>query len=221
MLQSYSAVAPCICIPRHSPLFNHALTLYCATGAYLRHAVGGGIPQPLHNCVSAGLRSGTPPRGFPSGAAPALRRGGDDDRRRAFPPPRRWWQAVIAPQTICYIIYNQDNTHQTTAGAQPRTASGVRFRWGDLVRPACRHDPAWRNTGLRTAPTTYRGWKLHRLLSSYATSGVSTMASRPKPVFAAPGAAQRPPSAVGGDCRNVDNLFISRHLRSCAGFRDI
>ena len=37
---------------------------------------------------------------------------------------------------------------------QPATASGVRFRWGDLVRPACRHDPAWRNTGLRTAATT-------------------------------------------------------------------
>ncbi len=91
--------------------------------------------------------------------------------------------------------------------------------WGlRLMLPACRHDPAWRNTGLRTAPTTYRGWKLHRLLSSSATSGVSTMASRPKPVFAAPGAAQRPPSAVGGDCRNADNLFISRYLRSCAGF---
>ena len=93
MLQSYCAVAPCICIPRHFPLFNPALTLYCATGAYLRHAVGGGIPQPLHNCVSAGLRSGTPPRGFPFGAEPALRRGGDDDRRRAFPSPR---QAVVA-----------------------------------------------------------------------------------------------------------------------------
>ena len=75
-------------------------------------------------------------------------------RRSPQMPPRRWWQAIIAPQTICYIIYNQDNTHQTTAGAQPRTASGVRFRWGDLVRPACRHDPAWRNTGLRTAATT-------------------------------------------------------------------
>ena len=69
-------------------------------------------------------------------------------------PPRRWWQAIMAPQTICYIIYNQDNTHQTTAGAQPRTASGVRFRWSVLTRPACRHDPAWRNTGLRTAATT-------------------------------------------------------------------
>ena len=75
-------------------------------------------------------------------------------RRSPQLPPRRWWQAIIAPQTICYIIYNQDNTHQTTAGAQPRTASGVRFRWGDLVRPACRHDPAWRNTGLRTAATS-------------------------------------------------------------------
>ena len=75
-------------------------------------------------------------------------------RRSPQMPPRRWWQAIIAPQTICYIIYNQDNTHQTTAGAQPRTASGVAFSRGDLVRPACRHDPAWRNTGLRTAATT-------------------------------------------------------------------
>ena len=72
MVQSYCAVAPCICILSHSSLFNLALTLHCATGAYLRHAVVGGTPQPLHNCVSAGsLRSGTPPRGFPSGAAPA------------------------------------------------------------------------------------------------------------------------------------------------------
>ena len=71
-MQSYCAVAPCICILSHSPLFNLALTLHCATGAYLRHTVVGGTPQPLHNCVSAGLlQSGTPPRGFPSGAAPA------------------------------------------------------------------------------------------------------------------------------------------------------
>ena len=71
-MQSYCAVAPCICILSHSSLFNLALTLHCATGAYLRHTVVGGTPQPLHNCVSAGsLRSGTPPRGFPSGAAPA------------------------------------------------------------------------------------------------------------------------------------------------------
>ena len=47
----------------------------------------------------------------------------------------------------------QDDTHRTTAGAQPRTTSGVRLRSSDLARPACRHDPAWRNTGLRTAAT--------------------------------------------------------------------
>ena len=97
-MQSYCAVAPCICILSHSSLFNLALTLHCATGAYLRHTVVGGTPQPLHNCVSAGsLQSGTPPRGFPSGAAPPAARGGDDDRRRAFPPPRRWWQPCVTP----------------------------------------------------------------------------------------------------------------------------
>ena len=35
-----------------------------------------------------------------------------------------------------------------------------------LVVPACRRHPGRRNTGLRTAPTAYRGWKLPRLWSS-------------------------------------------------------
>ena len=48
----------------------------------------------------------------------------------------------------------QDDTRQSTAGAQPRTTSGVRLRSSDLACPACRHDPAWRNTGFRTAATT-------------------------------------------------------------------
>ena len=87
-------------------------------------------------------------------------------RRSPQLPPRRWWQAIIAPQTICYIIYNQDNTHKTTAGAQPTTASWVAFSRGDLVRPACRHDLAWRNTGLRTATTACRGDGNARLRSS-------------------------------------------------------
>ena len=55
MLQSYSAIAPCICILSHSSLFNLALTLHCATGAYLRHAVVGGTPQ-LRKCRVVTIR---------------------------------------------------------------------------------------------------------------------------------------------------------------------
>ena len=65
-----------------------------------------------------------------------------------------------------YIIDRQDDTRQSTAVAQPRTTSGVRFGWSDLARPACRHDPAWRNTGLRTAATACRGGGNARLRSS-------------------------------------------------------
>ena len=36
----------------------------------------------------------------------------------------------------------------------------------DLARPACRHDPAWRNTGFRTAATACRGGGNARLRSS-------------------------------------------------------
>ncbi|MDY5119080.1 MAG: hypothetical protein SPE65_03780 [Muribaculaceae bacterium] len=53
-----------------------------------------------------------------------------------------------------YTVDTQSDTRKTTAGAQPRTTSGVRLRSSDLARPACRHDPAWRNTGFRTAATT-------------------------------------------------------------------
>ena len=118
-------------------------------------------------------------------------------RRSPQMPPRRWWQAIMAPQTICYIIYNQDNTHQTTAGAQPRTASGVRFRWCDLVRPACRHDPAWRNTGLRTAATACRGGGNARLRSSSPPT--------------AQGRTLRLTESHEVACLNVTTL----HLRSC------
>ena len=118
-------------------------------------------------------------------------------RRSPQLPPRRWWQAVIAPQTICYIIYNQDNTHQTTAGAQPRTTSGVRFRWGDLVRPACRHDPAWRNTGLRTAATT---------------SGVAEMLASGHRLRRGGGRALRQTESHEVAC-----LIVTLHLRSCVG----
>ena len=38
--------------------------------------------------------------------------------------------------------------------------------------PACRRHPGRRNTGLRTAPTAYRGWKLPRLGSSSADGNI-------------------------------------------------
>ena len=66
-------------------------------------------------------------------------------------PPRRWWQAVIAPHND--VLHKM--IHATPrCKRQPRTTSGVRLRSSDLARPACRHDPAWRNTGFRTAATT-------------------------------------------------------------------
>ena len=46
--------------------------------------------------------------------------------------------------------------------ARLRTTSGVRFGWG-ISFPACRHAPAWRNTGLRTAAIPCRGLRLPRL----------------------------------------------------------
>ena len=46
--------------------------------------------------------------------------------------------------------------------ARLRTTSGVRFCWG-ISFPACRHAPAWRNTGLRTAAIPCRGLRLPRL----------------------------------------------------------
>ena len=58
MAQSYDAIASCICIPLHFPLFNPALTLYCATGAYLRHTVVGGTPQ-LRKCRVVTFRHAT------------------------------------------------------------------------------------------------------------------------------------------------------------------
>ena len=73
MSQRYNHIAGGNGISLHYLLFNLALTHPGATGAYLRHAVVGAISNPLHNCVSAGLRSGTPLRGFPPGAASALR----------------------------------------------------------------------------------------------------------------------------------------------------
>ena len=71
-----------------------------------------------------------------------------------MPPPAGGGRPSSRQASMYYIIDRQDDTRQSTAVAQPRTTSGVRFGWSDLARPACRHDPAWRNTGLRTAATT-------------------------------------------------------------------
>ena len=50
------------------------------------------------------------------------------------------------PDTQCNICY-------TTADATAPHPSGVRFGGCPSAVPACRHDPTWRNTGLRTAAT--------------------------------------------------------------------
>ena len=52
-----------------------------------------------------------------------------------------------------------------------------------LVVPACRRHPGRRNTGLRTAPTAYRGWKLPRLWSAFplwrsSSDGISSLVQR-------------------------------------------
>ena len=45
------------------------------------------------------------------------------------------------------------DTQYTILGATAPHPSGVRFGGCPSAVPACRHDPAWRNTGLRTAAT--------------------------------------------------------------------
>ena len=64
---------------------------------------------------------------------------------RISPRPR-----VAQPNIPCEVV------------ARLRTTSGVRFCWG-ISFPACRHAPAWRNTGLRTAAIPCRGLRLPRL----------------------------------------------------------
>ena len=113
--------------------------------------------------------------------------GGDDDRRRAFPPPRRWWQPCVTPYfatrgrgdmrgvpnrsctqshpgggAVCIILCTTWLCGAMTACHRLRGGIlGCRF-----VVPACRRHPGQRNTGLRTVPTAYRGWKLPRLWSA-------------------------------------------------------
>ena len=128
--------------------------------------------------------------------------GGDDDRRRAFPPPRRWWQLCVTPYFATRGRGDMRGVpNRSCTQSPPGGGAGLCFLRGEVciilcttwlrgvmtachhlrggifgtpfVVPACRHDPAWRNTGLRTAPTAYRGWKLPRLGSSlrYSRSG--------------------------------------------------
>ena len=137
---------------------------------------------------------------------PHLCHGGDDDRRRAFPPPRRWWQLCvtpyfatrgrgdmrgvpnrltsIAPRRWCgavlppwcgvyHLVYHMVVWCNDGLPPPPGWHIGVPF-----VAPACRRHPGRRNTGLRTATTASRGWKLPRLWSSSADGGVAAMASQ-------------------------------------------
>ena len=78
------------------------------------------------------------------------RHAGTTKRRPKYATP----EVVAGCHCTTRLCGTQDDTHRTTAEAQPRTTSGVRLRSSDLARPASRHDPAWRNTGLRTAATT-------------------------------------------------------------------
>ena len=61
--------------------------------------------------------------------------------------------------------------------ARLRTTSGVRFGWG-ISFPACRHVPAWRNTGLRTAAIPCRGLRLPRR----STAPLHCAPSKPAPL---------------------------------------
>ena len=70
-------------------------------------------------------------------------------------PPRRRWQAVIVPHDPMSHTLIHSTLHATLLWKrQPATTSGVAIWVGHHhALPACRHDPAWRNTGLRTAAT--------------------------------------------------------------------
>ena len=70
-------------------------------------------------------------------------------------PPRRRWQAVITPHDPTSHPVIHSTLHATPWWKrQPATTSGVAIWVGHHhALPACRHDPAWRNTGLRTAAT--------------------------------------------------------------------
>ena len=70
-------------------------------------------------------------------------------------PPRRWWQAVIAPHDpMSHTRDTQHVAHKTMVEAiASHHLRGAIWVGHHHALPACRHDPAWRNTGLRTAAT--------------------------------------------------------------------
>ena len=109
----------------------------------------------------------------------------------------------------------QDDTRQSTAVAQPRTTSGVRFGWSDLARPACRHDPAWRNTGFRTAATTSGVAEMHASGHHRCHGGTISPYERHK-VMAQD---RHNAMAASAGSHEVACLSITLHLRSCAGSR--
>ena len=106
-------------------------------------------------------RTFSPPReGLPLCVAPYFADRGVGDMRgppMGGPkmPPRRRWQAVIAPHDPMSHTLIHSMLHATPWWQrQPATTSGVAIWVGHHhALPACRHDPAWRNTGLRTAAT--------------------------------------------------------------------
>ena len=78
--------------------------------------------------------------------------------------------AIPAQIRKCRVVMNRGTTPGCShlqpnipceVVARLRTTSGVRFGWG-ISFPACRHAPAWRNTGLRTAAIPCRGLRLPR-----------------------------------------------------------
>ena len=95
------------------------------------------------------------------------------------------------------------------------TTSGVRFGWSDLARPAWRHDPAWRNTGLRTAATTSGVAEMHASGHHRRRGGTISPYERHK-VMAQD---RHNAMAASAGSHEVACLSITLHLRSCAGSR--
>ena len=148
-------------------------------------------PAQLRKCRVVTIRHATL---WPSADAAQRPTQRDDDRRRAFLQPRRWLapcetpyfatrgrgdmrgvpnrSTSIAPRRWCgavlppwcgvyHLVYHMVVWCNDGLPPPPGWHIGVPF-----VAPACRRHPGRRNTGLRTAPTAYRGWKLHRLWSA-------------------------------------------------------
>ena len=110
------------------------------------------------------------------------------------------------------------DTQYTILGATAPHPSGVRFGGCPSAVPACRHDPAWRNTGLRTAATTsgVALWGAHRWSPHVADAQVGEIRgyARLQPLA---GLGKCPPlvivSAVGGEADSA--LRPTTALRGC------